>query len=61
MPAWAPPAALTGLAVTLTPLSGFLGLTPLTATAAAMTAAGILAATILAIIVARTLALAQRL
>jgi P-type Ca2+ transporter type 2C len=60
-PGWALAAALTGLAVTLTPLSGFLGLTPLTVTAAAITAAGILTATILAIIVARTLALARRL
>lgn len=60
-PGWALAAALTGLAVTLTPLSGFLGLTPLTGTAAAITAAGILTATILAIIVARTLALARRL
>jgi Ca2+-transporting ATPase len=60
-PGWALAAALTALAVTLTPLGGFLRLTPLTATATAITATGILTATILAIIAGRKLALPARL
>jgi Ca2+-transporting ATPase len=60
-PGWALAAALTALAVTLTPLGGFLHLTPLTATATAITATGILTATILAIIAVRKLALPARL
>jgi Ca2+-transporting ATPase len=60
-PGWALAAAATGLAVTLTPLAGFLSLTPLTGTAAAITGAGILTATMLAITAARQLALPARL
>jgi hypothetical protein len=60
-PGWALAAALTALAVTLTPLGGFLRLTPLTATATAITATGILTATILAIIAGRKLVLPARL
>ena len=60
-PGWALAAASTGLAVTLTPLGGFLRLAPLTGTAAALTAAGIVIAAMLAITAGRRLALPPRL
>ena len=60
-PGWALAAAATGLAVTLTPLGGFLRLAPLAGTAAALTVAGILAAVMLAVGAGRKLALPVRL